>query len=250
MNTAVVSNQENSSMKHSICFVALPFGDRDTFRYESILLPALRSVLEVEPYYWQVGCAADTYFSMFIYDNVGQWLRRAQVYIADISDLNYNVMMEFGYMFWAKQPGQPLLILERKNTGPKLADIQGVIRIPYSVDYPAVNDVQVKHAIEDLADSLRESFNRISEMQILYQTPREHFLSSLWIKKKCSIDPDTGKAVSHVYTTMEAIETASIEDIVFKVSNYQHIDFNPFFAECIQSAVVTELKLIRRRGNT
>jgi len=35
----------------------------------------------------------------------------AHAYIADISELNPNVMMELGYMYWARKPEQPLIVL-------------------------------------------------------------------------------------------------------------------------------------------
>ncbi len=120
---------------HIICMVALPFRDNQTFPYETVLLPAIRRVLELKPYYWQVVRADEQYFEETIERNVGVWMQRAQAYIADISDLNSNVLMELGYMRWGRRGGkekQPVVVLERIDaTSHKISDLAGVIRITY-----------------------------------------------------------------------------------------------------------------------
>ena len=214
MNTSHTLAQESISGP-VICFVALPFGDRKEFRYDSILLPALRMILERHPYYWRVGRADDELFRGFIYDNVGEWLKRAHVYIADISDLSYNVMMEFGYMLWAKKPSQPLVVLERSAstaTLPEykdLADIQGLIRTPYAVSSSLLNDGLVEYAKDQLTKHFRDSFRDNPEMQKLSQVPRQHYLSPLWIEEKCRYtDEDMTGAISKKYITMETFRDA------------------------------------------
>jgi hypothetical protein len=209
MNTGHPLTQESISGP-VICFVALPFGDRKEFRYESVLMPALRMVLERHPYYWRVGRADDELFKGFIYDNVGEWLKRAHVYIADISDLSYNVMMEFGYMLWAKKPGQPLVALERSAstaTLPEykdLADIQGLIRTPYPESSSMFNVGLAEIVKDELAKHFRNSFRDNHEMQKLSLVPRQHYLSPLWIEEKCRYtDEDMTGAISKKYITME-----------------------------------------------
>lgn len=210
-----------------MCFVALPFGDKQEFRYDSILLPALRKALELHPYYWQVGTANDELFRGFIYDNVGEWLKRAHVYIADISDLNYNVMMEFGYMHWAKKDERPLVVLEReasKAASPEykgLADIQGLIRTHYTVSPSLLTDGLGEYAKDQLTRHFRDSFLNNSEIQKLRQAPRKHYLSALWIEEKCRYsDKNMNEAISKKYITMEAFREA------IKGSNQRTTDKN------------------------
>ena len=77
-----------TDQQHTICFVALPFKDDEKFKYETVLLPALRKILEGKPYYWQVVRADARYYANTIDRNIAEWIKRAHVYIADISDLN------------------------------------------------------------------------------------------------------------------------------------------------------------------
>jgi hypothetical protein len=191
--------------KHIICFVALPFEDTEKFAYKTVLLPALRTVLEQHPYYWQVGRADDKGFADTIYHNVDAWMQLAHAYIADISDLNPNVMMELGYMYWARKPGQPLMVLERLGTGQHLSDIAGFIRISYP-------DLSGRYAIEDVAKALADEFDNRQDIQSLNATKLHHYLSPL-VLEEIGASEQVAKDLARVYVTMEAFSVAKVKDI-------------------------------------
>ena len=201
--------QVGTPAKHIVCFAALPFQDSTAVSYETVLLPALRSVLELYPYHWQVARADDNYFSNTIYDNIAYWLKRADAYIADISELNPNVMMELGYMHWARKPEQPLIVLNYSGAGQSPVDLAGVIRIQYTAQSGS-------HAIEDVAEELKQHFSRTQSIQTLNASKGAHYLSPLFLYEvPVGADPNIADTLSRKYVTMEAFISADIESIRF-----------------------------------
>ena len=179
--------------QHIIAMVALPFNDRETFAYDSVLLPALRSVLEQRPYYWQVVRADEKYFEETVERNVAAWIKQARVYIADISDLNANVMMELGYMRWGRNSEQPVIVLERSDTDHHLSDLAGLIRI----SYPAATG---SYAIEEIATELASEFAKREDIQKLNGLKQAHYLSSILLQNTCSVREESAEHPgSHVH---------------------------------------------------
>lgn len=197
---------------HIICMVALPFNDRDTFPYDSVLLPALRWTLEQAPYYWQVVRADAQYFAETVADNVAAWMNRADVFIADISDLNPNVMLELGYMYWGVSRTRcSLAVLERAGTAHRLSDLGGLIRF----SYPAVTDA---HAVTDIAGQLGDQFAKKVDIQQLNARPRAHYLSPLVLQERFGYTRDRAERLADTYLTMEALAAAPPEDVLRRVS--------------------------------
>lgn len=215
--------------KHIICFVAVPFEDSGVFAYKTVLLPALREVLELHPYYWQVGRADDNYFSDTIYDNIAHWMKSANVYIAEISDLNPNVMMELGYMYWTRKANQPLIVLERLGTSQQLADLAGVIRIRYPV-------LGGNHAIEDIAKALRIEFGKRQDIQQLRTAARAHYLSPLLLTNVIGANSHIADILAKEYKTMEAFVYDSVESVCLRLRN-SGVDVDHNIVAAYQKAV-------------
>jgi hypothetical protein len=224
---------QDEDSKHIICFVALPFKDSQTFAYETVLLPAIRAALELDPYYWQVDRADDKYFEDIIQHNIGVWMKHAQTYIADISDLNPNVMMELGYMIWARKPQQPLIVLERVGTGHHLSDLGGLIRISYP-------DAHGKYAIAEIAESLKAEIAKKEDIQKLNRTIHEHYLSPLLLRSKFNIDSRVAETVSQAYITMEAFSTARVNEICYRIP-----DLSSPIASGLKKAVINLIKALK-----
>lgn len=207
------SNQisKKSSTKHTVCFVALPFEDEE-FAYKTVLLPALRSVFEQHPYYWQVVRADDTIFASTVAENVADWMQQADVSIADISNLNANVMMELGYMYWRK-PKRPLFILERAGTGKHLSDLAGVIRLSYKNVLYLDDPLSKKHAVDDLAEELKVIFTKRQDIKNLKSITRQHYLSPLTLVSKCDISSALADSLAQEYVTMENLQAATDADM-------------------------------------
>lgn len=203
--------REMSLGDHITCMVALPFKDKEHFAYETVLLPALREVLEQEPYWWQVVRADAKYLENFVRPNVATFMNRAHAYIAEISDVNPNVMMELGYMLWADSVrGRPLLVLERKGTGQHLADLGDLIRIHYP-------NATGPNAVSVIAEALRMEFAKKADLQKLNQQKRAHYLSPLLLKGHFGQNPKVAEALSRHFPTMEDFGAATMDQIRAKV---------------------------------
>jgi hypothetical protein len=145
---------------------------------------------------WQVVRADEKYFEETIDRNVAVWMKRSHAYIADISDLNPNVMMELGYMRWAREPWQPVIVLERAHTGVLLdpADLQGIIRM----NYPASSG---RHDVDEIAEALKQEFAKDESVQKLNRTKEGHYLSPLLLSRKFRVDDQTAKILAEAYIT-------------------------------------------------
>ncbi len=209
----VTTSEQNGRMKHIVCMVAVPFRDSQSFAYETALLPALRDVLEQAPYYWQVVRADEKYFEDTIDRNVATWMKRSHAYIADISDVNPNVMMELGYMRWAREPWQPVIVLERAHTGALLdpADLRGIIRM----HYPAASG---RHAADEIAEVLKEEFAKDESIQKLNRLKQQHYLSPLLLRDRFRVSEDIARDLAGAYVTMESFVAANADDIRLRVS--------------------------------
>ena len=196
--------------QHTICFVALPFHDDEKFKYETVLLPALQDVLKGKPYYWQVVRADARYYAVTIDRNIAEWIKRAHVYIADISDLNPNVMMELGYMYWTKKDEQPLIVLEREGVGEPLADLGGFIRIYYKV-------AQGDNPVEKTARDLKTEFEKKSEeFEKLNAARRAHYLSPK-VLIESYIGEIAAKRLAEDCITMERLRNDDVKEILARL---------------------------------
>src|SRR6266496_3462922 len=221
-------NQISDQPQHIVCFVALPFKDNSSFQYETVLLPALRKVLELDPYWWQVVRADEKYFEDIIQGNVGNWMKRVHAYVADISDLNPNVMMELGYMLWARKPDQPLLVLKRSDVTHHLADLGGFI----TVSYPLVN-ANDHYAIRRVADELRVEFAKHEATQRLNRGKQAHYLSPLFFRE-FQLSNEVAEKLSQNFVTMEAV--ATMDEGIFR-SQATACGLLPLFADAMRSAI-------------
>ncbi len=194
-----------ADIRHITCMVAMPFKDNaDTFAYDSILLPALRTVLELPPYCWQVIRADEMHLKDIIQDNIRDLMNQADAYIVDISDENPNVMMELGYMLWSRKPNQPLIVLKREGTGRYLADLAGF----FCKKYPATQATG-RFGIDEVAKALEKEFHDHQDIQALNTPERLHYLSPVFLDKVYGMNYETAKKLSQGFTTMEAVEKYS-----------------------------------------
>jgi hypothetical protein len=150
------------------------------------------------------------YYAVTIDRNIAEWIKRAHVYIADISDLNPNVMMELGYMYWTKKDEQPLIVLEREGTGDHLADLGGFIRIQYK-------NVEGENPVKKTADDLRiELEKKNEEFEKLNAARRAHYLSP-----KVLTDGDVGETaairLAKDCITMERLRNDDIKEILARL---------------------------------
>ncbi|GHO99299.1 hypothetical protein KSF_093470 [Reticulibacter mediterranei] len=231
META--QREQITRSKHITCMVALPFNDNATFAYKSVLFPALRKVLEQHPYYWQVARADEKYYHSTVHANVARWLRQAHAYIADISDLNANVLLELGYMFWGKEPWQPVIVLQREQSNKvDLADLGGIIRITYP-------DVHNEHAVDDVATKLKAEFAKDQSIQKLNRMKEEHYLSPFLLEDKGARD-EVAKSLTEHFPSIESFVQAESSHVKQLVRNVP-----PGLLEYLQGEMAKSLQEIK-----
>jgi len=203
-------SQPDGSNKHIICLVILPFKENPAalpFAYESVLFPALRNVLEQHPYYWQVACSNDKFHDDTVDINTEIWMKQAQAFIVDVSDRDPDVMVKFGNIeAQAKRRKQPIFILEREGV-PQLPSKSGITRIAYRTH-------SGPHTIDDITKDLASAFAGKPKVKDILVVSHYHYLSDLLLMgKEFSMSHETATALSSKYQTMEAFQSASLDDI-------------------------------------
>jgi molecular chaperone HtpG len=228
------SASSNNSPKHIICFLATP-SDNENFKYRSILTTALRTILEQAPYYWQVVRADEMYYDNNVDQNIVYSMKRAQVYIADITELDPEVMMQLGYMRWGKASDQPMIMLQRGSVElPRnLPQLAGT----FSFTYPNVNG---PHTEAEIVKVLRAEFEKKKDIQELNKRKQAHYLAPAVIEELSGLGTRTAQAVARAYSTMEEFSEAEKTEISAKVS-----ELKPAMVNGLQDSVKDLLKKLK-----
>ncbi len=188
--------------EHITCLVALPFSDE-----YNVLIEALRDVLAVAPYFWDVRRADERYFENNIEDNVVKWIDHSQCFAVDLSERNDNVMMELGYMHW-RYPDRPLILLQREGSKRLPVDLGTRLYISYSW-----GDVSDRGRI---AKQLRDEIKKHEELKNL--RGMKHYLSEHLLRNVVQWIPDViAKAVAEHYNTVEDFVNEEPDIVVEKL---------------------------------
>jgi hypothetical protein len=194
--------QHHEQASHITCLVALPSKD------EEILLPALREVLELFPYYWQVTSIHDKFLDVTISGNALAWLKRANAFIVDISEENSDIILQIGTMLSARQDEQPLILLKRQNSMYEGPDgLEGFFRI----SYPVIN-ASDEYTIHRVADALRDEFAKYEAIQRLNRSKQAHYLSPLMLEGKFYLNIEIAEKLSQTFITMQNVRNTGEND--------------------------------------
>lgn len=126
MQVKNASNIVNGS-KHILMFMITPFADE----YRSVEL-AVRRVFEQAPFCFEVCLARDKYNADTLVENVKSHIAAAQCFIAEISDLNPNVMMEVGGILMSGDKRPVFALWDTHSTLRKPADFGDRLTFSYS----------------------------------------------------------------------------------------------------------------------
>jgi hypothetical protein len=191
------SSQSSSlQQEHVTCFVAIPFDEK----YDSVL-EALRDVLEVAPYYWQVARADQKLFKQHLSRNVAEWIARAHCYVADITDQNGNVMMELGHAYWGYHD-RPLVIIHQKGRKRHLIDLADSRRIEYPWGDPPDQKL--------IAQTFRTEIANTDELWTLRKCSMPRYLSTRIFSGSGAHDRVT-ESITQKYSTVEAFLGANLK---------------------------------------
>jgi hypothetical protein len=213
---------------HIIIFVMIPSnGD-----YEKVE-EAIRRVFEMPPYFFEVRLAKGHTINGELLSNVREHIRFAHGFIAEISDLNPNVMMELGAVI-IKNDGRPVFLLRNREANPVIpADIRGMIHVNYT---------SRENPVELIESDIRESFacgGRIKNEGInkLLSLRKEHFLSKRLLETlRTKLDTLEIERVMGRYKTVEEFLT---EDTA-KLIEITQIDSH--FVEAIKHELEAKIK--------
>lgn len=182
--------------KHIQCLIALPFDDA-----YNVVFEALCDVLEAAPYFWQVVRADKRYFKNDVPNNMAAHIARAHCFAVDITELNENVMMELGHMYWA-YPERPLMLLQREGTQSRVVDLGGKLRIKYPwAETPNQ---------ERIAAALRDEIKKFDDVKNL--KGEAHYLSARLLRADF-IPPKVAAALAERFETAEELVEKDPGDI-------------------------------------
>jgi hypothetical protein len=190
---------------HVSLFVMMPFGSG-----YAVLEAALREVFEDDPYNFQVILARDRTLHRNLFENVKVHMQMVHGFVADVSDLNPNVMLELGIT--EDDAGRrPVVILRRQGSAEIPADLRGLLYIEYEL--PAASDSdRIAHLVALLRDKLRT----IEAVDALRQHRTARYLSATYVQKRLSriqwteAELDT---LCKAFPTIEALEAADQAEI-------------------------------------
>jgi molecular chaperone HtpG len=185
---------------HVSIFVMMPFKGEE---YD-ILEQALRSVLENEPYLFEVILARDRTIAQDIIENVKGHMRVVHSFIADVSDQNPNVMLELG-MTQHDNEGRPTIILKRSGCPQIPIDLSGRIFIEYELQSASNPD-----RVQLLTDLFRQKFESEKVLRDLCDRRMSRFLSMTFLATLAGLrlGPDEVKKLTQAFTTVEELAEA------------------------------------------
>jgi tetratricopeptide (TPR) repeat protein len=174
---------------------------------------ALRAVFESEPYWFQIILARDRTMAADLFENVKRHMKVVDGFIAEISDLNANVMIELG-MTENDPQERPVLILRRSQATSEFpADLKAKLYIEYELP-----PREAKDAVETLATQLRGMLQAIDAVNLLLGQRRARYLSKLYIDtqtKRAHVSLEQGEKdqLQRNYLTIEQLQAATAEEI-------------------------------------
>jgi molecular chaperone HtpG len=155
---------------HILLFMITPFGAE----YKP-LEEAVRRVFETKPYFFELRLARDyTHNSESVLANVREHMRRANGFVAEITELKPNVMFELGAAM-VTNGGRPVFALRAATAD--LTNIPADVGTKLYVSYSSLKD-----SVEAIEKQIREAFeqggrSRSDEIQGLLDQRRQKFLS-------------------------------------------------------------------------
>lgn len=211
---------------HTSLFLMMPFGEE----YD-VMEAALRQVFEYEPYCFQVILARDRTLHQNLFENVKAHMRLVSGFVADISDLNPNVMLELG-ITEVDPEARPVVVLHRAGSPEPPADLRGRLYVEY--DLPAKSSPDRRSQI---AAELRKKFAIIDTLEQLIKTRAARYLSVTYLQRKLSrvrLSPEEAERLSKAFGTAERLCAATAAEIE------QHANLDRQTAQMVVVALTAE----------
>lgn len=197
----MIINQE-----HILMFMITPFADE----YKPVEL-AVRRVFEQAPFCFEVCLARDKYNEETLVENVKSHIAAAQCFIAEISDLNPNVMMEIGGILMSGDKRPVFALWDTHSTLRKPADFGDRLTFSYS-GKAASPDVLVDEIFSHLIEDGRIKNARI---EYLVHHRKKLFLSHTLLSNlpEFSLSDSQKTSICNKFKTVEDFVSASAETL-------------------------------------
>jgi molecular chaperone HtpG len=174
-------------------FVMMPFDES-----YNALEEALRAVLEGPPYWFELKLARDEVIKRGLVENLRSHIRNADGFITEATEVNPNVMMEFGRVYLAPDShDRPVFVLWCQEES-------GVRRSP--VDFGDIIRVnRPPRVASDLVDQLRANFATFNDLKAI-QTKRPKRYLSRTVLKMAGLSTEKIHELQSRYKTVEDLD--------------------------------------------
>ncbi len=207
-NDMRVKNADNmvNSQKHILMFMITPFADE----YRPVEL-AVRRVFERAPFCFEVCLARDKYNADTLVENVKSYIASAQCFIAEISDLNPNVMMEVGGILMSGDNRPAFALWDTHSKLKKPADFGDRLTFSYS-GKTASPDELVDEITNHLIEGGRIKNARIEE---LIHRRKELFLSHTLLSglQEISLNDSQRASICNKFKTVDSFVSAKKDEL-------------------------------------
>lgn len=197
-------------------FVIMPFAEQS-----KIVEQALRTILEDDPYWFKITLARDATLTPNLLDNVKAHMYLADAFLADISGLNPNVMMELGMV--ESDPAQrPVFVLKRKAAkNQKEADVPSDLKGRLYVEYDLAATDSTEEKVRLLVNHLTKSLSTLAELTSLSNRPHTRFTSGQYMRrklqqKKMQLTDEELALLQKGFPSLETLESAMPKEIAMK----------------------------------
>ncbi len=183
-------------------FVMMPYSEE-----ARVLEEALRRLFENEPYCFKLILARDRTLKPGLFDNVKAHMALVDGFLADISTLNPNVMLELG-MTENDPRNRPVFVLRRKDGLEAPSDLKGRLYVEYALPEAGAGDPS-----EALVAQLRAAFEAIEDTRELLARREARFLSERLIRDRIrrarlAMDDAEVKKLRECFEAVEELEQA------------------------------------------
>lgn len=172
---------------------------------------AVRNVLETAPFFFQVRLARDyTHTGSRLVNDTRQHIAGSHGFIADISGLNPNVMMEMGAILM-REDERPMLVLRSDDDTSKVpVDLGDKLRIHYGAQSDPMEEIANairRNLVSDSGEVIHE------DMKALMQQRRARYLSRILLKQIPGLSDEQINRIMGRYQTVEAFHKATATDL-------------------------------------
>lgn len=202
---------------HILIFTIAPLNKEEYKPLEE----AVRRVFEREPYYFEVNSAQDYTYKSGLLENVREHMLRAHGFIAEISELNPNVMFELGAVM-LRDDNRPIFSLRSQDA---LTDVPADLKEKLFVPYGSITD-----PVDTLETAIRKAFERDGRIvhdgiKTLLAQRQKRFLSRTLLEglRRTRLESNEITSLMKEYKTVEDLLAAEAAEVFRKTGLQEYV---------------------------